>query len=123
MSVAERFLLIFAGIAGAAGVAFSAMAAHGDYPDLLKTCANVLLFHAPALLGVTALMRAANTPRRLLFLAGFLLVLGLAFFCGDLIRRIFLGLRLFPMAAPVGGGAMIFGWGLLALAALTPRRL
>ncbi|MDR0769999.1 MAG: DUF423 domain-containing protein [Burkholderiales bacterium] len=122
MSAAERFLLIFAGAAGAFGVAFSAMAAHGDYPGILKTCADTLLFHAPALLGVTALMRASNTPRRLLFLAGFLIVLGLTLFCGDLARRTFVGLRLFPMAAPVGGGTMIFGWVLLMLAALLPRR-
>jgi uncharacterized membrane protein YgdD (TMEM256/DUF423 family) len=123
MGLAERFLLIFAGAAGAIGVAFSAMAAHGNYPDVLKTCADILLVHAPALLGVVALMRVANMPRRLLFLAGFLLVLGLTFFCGDLARRAFLGLRLFPMAAPIGGGTMILGWTLLALTALMPRRL
>ncbi|MCL2872025.1 MAG: DUF423 domain-containing protein [Betaproteobacteria bacterium] len=123
MSVAERFLLLFAGLAGAAGVAFSALAAHGNYPDLLKTCADILLVHAPALIGVTALMRVANSPRRLLFLAGFLLVVGLALFCGDLACRVFEDMRLFPMAAPIGGGAMILGWVFLALAALMPRRL
>jgi uncharacterized protein (TIGR03382 family) len=122
MSVAERLLLIIAGVAGAAGVAFSAMAAHGNYSDMLKTCADILLVHAPALLGVTALMRVTNTPRRLLFLAGFLMLLGLTFFCGDLARRVFFGLRLFPMAAPIGGSTMILGWALLALAALMPRR-
>jgi uncharacterized protein (TIGR03382 family) len=122
MSTVERLLLIFAGVAGATGVAFSALAAHGDYPDILKTCADILLVHAPALLGVTALMRVTNTPRRLLFLAGFLIALGLTLFCGDLARRVFFGLRLFSMAAPVGGGTMIFGWALLVLAALMPRR-
>ncbi|MDR2173569.1 MAG: DUF423 domain-containing protein [Burkholderiales bacterium] len=123
MSIAERFLLIFSGIAGATGIAFSAMAAHGNYPDMLKTCADILLVHAPVLLGITALIRVANTPRRLLLLAGFLLVLGIAFFCGDLARRTFLDLRLFPMAAPVGGSVMILGWAFLVLAALMPRRL
>ncbi len=123
MYATERFLLLFSGIAGATGVAFSAMAAHGDYPDMLKTCADILLMHAPALLGIAVLMRTTNTPRRLLFLAGFLLVLGLALFCGDLARRVFFGPRLFPMAAPVGGGTMILGWIFLMLAALMPRRL
>ncbi|MDR0249964.1 MAG: DUF423 domain-containing protein [Burkholderiales bacterium] len=66
--------------------------------------------------------KCSNTPRRLLFLSGFLLVLGLAFFCGDLARRTFLGLRLFSMAAPIGGGAMMLGWVFLVLAALMPRR-
>lgn len=32
-------------------------------------------------------------------------------------------LRLFPMVAPIGGSAMIFGWVFLVLAALIPRRL
>ncbi|MDR2016010.1 MAG: DUF423 domain-containing protein [Burkholderiales bacterium] len=122
MSIAERILLIFAGVAGAAGVALSAMAAHGDYSYMLKTCADILLVHAPALLGVTALMRAGNTPRRFLFLAGLLVVLGLTLFCGDLARRALFGLRLFPMAAPIGGGTMIFGWAFLVLAALMSRR-
>lgn len=121
MSAAERILLLIAGFAGALGVAFSAMAAHGDYADTLKTCSEILLVHAPALLAAVALMNNKQAPKRLLFFGGFLIFIGLCLFCGDLARRTFTGLRLFPMAAPIGGMSMIGGWLLIAIAALVPR--
>jgi uncharacterized membrane protein YgdD (TMEM256/DUF423 family) len=43
------------------------------------------------------------------------LALGAALFSGDLAARAFLGGRLFPFAAPLGGSLMIFGWVALAL--------
>ncbi len=37
---------------------------------------------------------------------------------GDLSARALAGTRLFPMAAPLGGTLLIFGWALVTLAAL-----
>ncbi|MDR1529018.1 MAG: DUF423 domain-containing protein [Burkholderiales bacterium] len=121
MSAAERLLLLISGLAGALGVTFSAMAAHGDYADTLKTCSEILLAHAPALLAAVALMSNKQAPRRMVFFGGFLIFVGLCLFCGDLVRRTFVDLRLFPMAAPAGGVSMIAGWIFIAIAALLPR--
>jgi uncharacterized membrane protein YgdD (TMEM256/DUF423 family) len=51
-----------------------------------------------------------------LFLAGSVL------FGGDLSVRALAGARLFPMAAPIGGTLLIFGWALVTLAALIVMR-
>jgi uncharacterized membrane protein YgdD (TMEM256/DUF423 family) len=51
-----------------------------------------------------------------LFLSGSLL------FGGDLSARALAGTRLFPMAAPLGGTLLTFGWALVTLAALIVMR-
>jgi uncharacterized membrane protein YgdD (TMEM256/DUF423 family) len=47
------------------------------------------------------------------------LAVGALLFAGDLAARHFLDTRLFPMAAPAGGMAMIAGWLLVAISAFT----
>jgi uncharacterized membrane protein YgdD (TMEM256/DUF423 family) len=46
------------------------------------------------------------------------LLVGLVLFCGDLLARDFLGGRLVPFAAPVGGSLLILGWLVVAASAL-----
>ena len=59
----------------------------------------------------------------MLLFAGLLLSVGLSLFSGDLLFRDFFGTRLFPMAAPAGGLALIAGWLMIALdAAISPFR-
>jgi uncharacterized membrane protein YgdD (TMEM256/DUF423 family) len=115
--MASRLLILAAGLCGAAGVALSAVAAHGGAANT-ASAATFMVVHAPVLLvvGLTyfnAIMRWAAV----------VLLLGLALFAGDLVVRDFADDRLFAMAAPVGGGLMILGWLGIALAALFPRRL
>ena len=55
---------------------------------------------------------------RLLRIGGFVLLVGLVLFCGDLLARDFLGGRLVPFAAPVGGSLLILGWLVVAASAL-----
>lgn len=112
----DRVLIAAGGLAGAAGVALSAMAAHAGGGNL-GTAAAMLLAHAPALLAV-GLIR----PNRPLALACLLLVAGVLLFCGDLAARHWLGGRLFAMAAPAGGIAMIAGWLAIAIAGLRVNR-
>lgn len=100
----DRFLIGAGGLAGAAGVTLSAMAAHSSGAHL-GTASSFLLMHAPALLAIGLL---AGT--RVLRLAGFVLLAGLVLFVGDLVARDFLGDRLFPYAAPIGGTLLILGW-------------
>lgn len=101
----NRFFILAAGLAGAAGVALSAAAAHLAGSPNIGTAASMLLMHAPALLAL-----GLFAPGRVLRLAGFVLLAGLAVFSGDLLMREFAGFRLFPMAAPIGGSLMIAGW-------------
>lgn len=111
-----RLAILIGGLCGAAGVGLSAYAAHAGGGNA-GTAAQMLLFHAPAFLALgffpTGLLRS---------LALLALTLGLALFCGDLLAREFLGSRLFPMAAPAGGMALIAGWLFVAVSGLVRIR-
>jgi uncharacterized membrane protein YgdD (TMEM256/DUF423 family) len=50
------------------------------------------------------------------------LAAGLALFCGDLSMRELAGSPLFPYAAPLGGGGLVVGWLLAAIAGLIALR-
>lgn len=100
--------LILGGLAGAAGVALMAASAHLDDTGLMRLAAEMLLFHAPALLAIAALSQVRKAP--LLPVAAILMTCGLILFCGDLVSRAMLGDRLFSMAAPTGGSLMILSW-------------
>jgi len=117
MSAAERILVALAALSGLLGVGLSAAAAHLTGGNL-ATAAQFLLFHAPALLALVALIAAGAVNVTLARIAGFVLILGLALFCGDLTRRTFSGVALAPMAAPAGGILMMAGWALAGIAAI-----
>ncbi|MER2198137.1 DUF423 domain-containing protein [Methylobacterium brachiatum] len=122
VSSLDRALAALACLAGLLGVALSAAAAHIPGADSLKTAAQFLLFHAPAILGLTGLGRLGLARPALARGASGLLVLGLLLFCGDLSVRTWLQQPLFPMAAPIGGFALMGGWLLGAIGALIPAR-
>jgi uncharacterized membrane protein YgdD (TMEM256/DUF423 family) len=117
LNLATRLLIALAGLTGALGVALSAAAAHITGGNL-TLAAQFLLFHAPALLALAALIAAGAIHPTLAQIAGYVLVLGLVLFCGDLSRRAFAGLPLFPRAAPTGGILLMLGWILVAVSAL-----
>ncbi|MGB3502310.1 MAG: DUF423 domain-containing protein [Mesorhizobium sp.] len=111
-------LLQFAGsLIGAAGVATAAAAAHAGGGNL-GTASTMLLVHAPAFLAVGL---TAPATRRPVDLAAVLLLVGVVIFCGDLLARHYLGSRLFPYSAPIGGSLMIAGWIAVAITALARR--
>jgi uncharacterized membrane protein YgdD (TMEM256/DUF423 family) len=118
----ERALGFAAGLAGASGVGAAAAAVHGGSAPNLETAARFLLFHAPALLALSATLAAGTVGRRLGRLAGAALVIGLALFSGDLALQALRGVALFPMAAPSGGMLLIGGWLLAGVASLAARR-
>ncbi|TBA86621.1 DUF423 domain-containing protein [Rhizobium ruizarguesonis] len=115
MHINDRFVPLFyllSGLFGFAGVALAAAAAHGGGDaHLLASASTMCLAHAPALL---ALALAADRIKTA-WLAGLLIGIGTLLFSGDLVSLRFAGSGLFPMAAPTGGFAMMFGW--LAVAA------
>lgn len=110
-------LVMLACLMGAAGVALAAAAAHAAPGLGLDSAADILLFHATAVLAGAAAATAglAFRPLALAALAG--LVIGALLFSGDVTLRAFAGHRLFPMAAPTGGTIMIVSWTALAVAA------
>jgi len=111
-----RILILAGGLCGAAGVALSAAAAHlgGAF---VGTAASFLLMHAPVFLAVGL----AGT-NRILRIGSLVLLVGLVLFCGDLLARDFVGSRLFPMPAPIGGSLLIAGWLAIAASALLRQR-
>lgn len=114
--MAERVLVGAGGLAGAAGVGLSAVAAHAG-GAFAGTVAGMLMAHAPVLLAVGLLSGAFGG--RVLRLGAYCILVGLLLFCGDLLMRDFGGHRLFAMAAPTGGTLMIAGWIVVAASAFT----
>jgi uncharacterized membrane protein YgdD (TMEM256/DUF423 family) len=110
--------LIIAGLFGAAGIALAAAGAHGAPRAGLDSAANILLFHAVAILGGAALLLQGVLSRPLALIALAAWALGTILFSADVALRVFVGQRLFPMAAPAGGIILILAWLVLAAAAL-----
>ncbi|KQV83701.1 DUF423 domain-containing protein [Rhizobium sp. Root1220] len=115
MSLNRRTVPLFyvlAGLLGFVGVALAAAAAHGGGDAHLVASASAMcLAHAPALLALAIGAERLRTA----WLAGLLIGVGTLLFAGDLVMLRYTGSGLFPLAAPTGGFAMMFGW--LAIAA------
>lgn len=110
----SRAALALGGALGASGVALSALAAHDATASGLAAAAQIALVHGAAAIGLSAAARCGADT--LGFRAAALILLGGALvFCGDLTLRWAAERALFPMAAPLGGGAMILGWSLLGV--------
>ena len=112
----HRPLLLIATLFGAAGVALAALGSHSADTNI-AIAASFLQLHAAALVALSLLPAG-----RLLRLGPWALAAGTLLFAGDLVARSQLGSALFPMAAPLGGGAMIVGWLLVAAGALFTRQ-
>lgn len=117
----SRVHLFVAGLMGAAGVALLAASAHA-LGSTAGTAANMLLFHAPAVMAATLGRKAGSLHDGIARYAIFAMILGVALFAGDMSVRAFGGERLFAMAAPLGGTLTILSWLGLGLGALVPAR-
>jgi uncharacterized membrane protein YgdD (TMEM256/DUF423 family) len=116
--MALSILVILAGFLGAAGVILAAAGAHAAPNAGLDGAAYLLLFHAAAVLGGTALAQQGLLWRPLALLALIAWIAGAALFAGDIALRAFAGHRLFAFAAPTGGVILIGAGLVLALAAV-----
>ena len=110
-------LLIYAGLAGAAGVGLAAAGAHGNDMAALTPPAYFLIMHATAAAAIVAVATRAEHPGAFL-LAALVLLAGATLFSGDIAARTLWSVRLFPMAAPIGGSTMIIGLLLLSVAGI-----
>ena len=108
--MALTILLVLAGLMGAAGIMLAAAGAHAAPGAGLESAASMLLFHAVAILGGTALVQQGMLWRPLAFVVLAAWVVGAVLFSSDIALRAFAGHRLFPMAAPSGGIILILSW-------------
>lgn len=122
MRILEKLLAIAAGVFGATGIILSAVAAHLEPSPALQNASLILLVHAPALIAVLAAIRTRLLPRFGGMFGVTVLAIGVILFSGDLSLRMFVGMPLFPLAAPIGGMALIFGWAVLALSGIFLRK-
>jgi uncharacterized membrane protein YgdD (TMEM256/DUF423 family) len=119
----SRILIALAGLMGAAGVILAAAYAHLGHTGELEAASSMLLFHASAVLGTTALVERGIVHVRIALAAAIGFVVAASLFAGDLTMRQYAGHRLFPFAAPTGGTLLIASWLVLALSAVWPRKV
>lgn len=113
-----RLALLAAGLIGAFGVGFSALAAHGGDTRLYGAAALICLTQAPALVALHIGWERISTA----LWAALLIGVGAILFAGDVAILARFGHGLFPMAAPTGGTMMILGWLAVAAGAFFRRR-
>lgn len=112
--------LALAALMGLCGVGLLAAGSHlaGGQASI---AGEMLLFHATAVIAATTARQAGLLSNVVARTALSVLIVGVVLFAADLALRAFVGSKLFPMAAPLGGGIIMLGWLLLALAAVKPR--
>ncbi len=129
MTTRARQFLMLAGLFGAGGVALGAFCAHAlagvfsAEPARQATYETAVLYHlvhAAALAGAAFAVEAA--PNRWTRSSGVLLALGIVLFSGSLYLLSVFGLRLMGAVAPLGGAALIAGWGALMVGAWRGNR-
>jgi uncharacterized membrane protein YgdD (TMEM256/DUF423 family) len=113
-----RLMLLFAGVLGAGGVIAAAAGSHSDGDRLLGAVALIALTQAPAVLAFGLM-----SPTGWLLRAGAIAIgVGACLFSGILAVRQVFDVVMLPMSAPLGAGATIVGWLLVAIAGLAGRR-
>ncbi len=115
-------LLVLGGLFGCTGVMAAAAAAHGPLASTGAMTAAILQMIHAVLLVALALGPASLVQTRLAVLAAGTLAAGVLMFCGGVYLGSWLGLRLPLPLAPIGGGALMLGWLLLAAAGVSALR-
>lgn len=131
-----RWMVVVAGLVGAAAVGLGAFAAHGLEERLLargltaevvakrlNTCDIAVryhLIHAVALLALSLASHACEPKTRTV--AAIFFLLGLAMFCGVLYAQAIAGLVGFNLIVPLGGLCFIIGWLCVSLTGFVPPR-
>ncbi|MEA5579008.1 DUF423 domain-containing protein [Anabaena sp. UHCC 0451] len=113
---------IFGGLSVAAG-AFGAHALREKVSErmleIFDTGARYQMYHALALLLVAMIMSRLEIPPTTLVVSGWLFIIGVVIFSGSLYALSLSGIKSLGAVAPLGGLALMAGWGALALTAAT----
>lgn len=121
----DRLFFALTALLGGTAVAAGAFATHAlrgqlapRLLEVFETAARYQMYHALAL-GIVALALTTSLGHGpWLMIGGWALVVGTVIFSGSLYALSLSGLTLLGAAAPVGGAALMMGWGCLGLAAL-----
>lgn len=115
----DRLFFITGSISAFLAVALGAFGAHGLKDRLTPEMLNIFevgvryhLYHALALMAVA--WASSRWPGGSIAAAGWLFLVGTVIFSGSLYLLAFTGLRWLGAITPIGGGAFLLGWLLLA---------
>lgn len=121
-----RIFLAIASILGGLSVAAGAFASHALKEklteralEIFQTGAHYQMYHALALMLVALLLSRAEVAQTPLTVAGSAFIAGIAIFSGSLYALSLTGIKWLGAIAPLGGAALILGWGCLAIAAFS----
>ncbi|NEO71252.1 DUF423 domain-containing protein [Moorena sp. SIO3H5] len=121
-----RIFLAIASILGGLSVAAGAFASHALKEklteralEIFQTGARYQMYHALALILVALLLSRTEVAQTPLTVAGSAFIAGIAIFSGSLYALSLTGIKWLGAIAPLGGAALILGWGCLAIAALS----
>ncbi|MBD2462044.1 DUF423 domain-containing protein [Oscillatoria sp. FACHB-1407] len=122
--MAQIFMAI-AAVLGGLSVAAGAFGSHALRERLSDRAAEIFeiatryqMYHALALLLVGILLSRAETAQALLTGSGYAFIAGILIFSGSLYAISLSQIKVLGAIAPVGGLALMIGWGCLAIAAL-----
>lgn len=123
-----QLFLTIAAIFGGLSVAGGAFGAHALKEkiserslEIFDTGARYQMYHAIALLLVAILMSRLETPPTALLVSGWLFIIGVVIFSGSLYALSLTGIKSLGAVAPLGGLALMAGWGALSVAAATMK--
>ena len=124
LSIMERIFLGSGAVLGFLAVAAGAFGTHGlreklspEMMDIFEIAVRYQMYHALALLAVGWL--ADRSPSLLVHLAGWFLVAGTVVFSGSLYLLSLSSVGWWGAVTPLGGLALLAGWGCLSWAAWT----
>ncbi|MEI2580515.1 DUF423 domain-containing protein [Scytonema sp. PRP1] len=119
-----QIFLSVAAILGGLSVAAGAFGSHALREKISERSLEIFdigaryqMYHALALLVVALLLSRIESPPPLLLASGWLFIIGITIFSGSLYALSLSGVKSLGAIAPIGGAALIAGWGALAFAA------
>lgn len=120
----SQVFLAIASLLGGLSVAAGAFGSHALRPklsdrmlEIFETGTRYQMYHALALLLVGLLLLRAEAGQGWLNAAGWAFVAGTLVFSGSLYALSLSGVKILGAVAPIGGTALMIGWGCLAIAA------
>lgn len=121
----DRLFLALAALLGGTAVGAGAFATHSlrsqlapRLLEIFETGVRYQMYHALALAIVALALAASLGNATWLTVGGWALVLGVILFSGSLYGLSLLGLPILGAVAPLGGLALMIGWGCIAIAAV-----
>ncbi len=119
-----QIFLSLAAILGGLSVAAGAFGSHALREKISERSLEIFevgtryqMYHALALLVVALLLSRIESPPSTLLASGWLFIIGITIFSGSLYALSLSGVKYLGAIAPIGGAALIAGWGALAFAA------